>query len=66
MAGPESTGREHVGAGIYGGSPSNNSVGVSAYWQPSESGFIPSISAGWGIMLTTSAPIGTSISRLKR
>jgi len=30
-------------------SGSNNSVAVSAYWQPSESGFIPSISAGWGI-----------------
>jgi hypothetical protein len=30
-------------------SGSNNSVAVSAYWQPSNSGFIPSISAGWGI-----------------
>jgi hypothetical protein len=27
----------------------NNSVGVSAYWQPSSSGLVPSISAGWGI-----------------
>jgi len=26
-----------------------NSVGLSAYWQPSHSGYIPSISAGWGI-----------------
>ena len=25
-----------------------NSVGLSAYWQPSNSGLIPSISAGWG------------------
>jgi hypothetical protein len=38
-----------VGQGLFGGFSSNNSVGVSAYWQPSESGFVPSISAGWGI-----------------
>ncbi len=28
---------------------SSNSVGVSAYWQPSTAGWIPSISGGWGI-----------------
>ena len=27
----------------------SNTVGLSAYWQPSTSGIIPSISAGWGI-----------------
>jgi len=26
-----------------------NSFGLSAYWQPSTSGWVPSISAGWGI-----------------
>jgi hypothetical protein len=26
-----------------------NTVGVSAYWQPSQSGWVPSISTGWGI-----------------
>ncbi|MFZ0408766.1 MAG: iron uptake porin [Cyanobium sp.] len=26
-----------------------NSVGVSGYWQPSNSGWFPSISAGWGL-----------------
>jgi hypothetical protein len=26
-----------------------NTVGLSAYWQPSQSGWIPSISTGWGI-----------------
>jgi hypothetical protein len=26
-----------------------NSVGLSAYWQPSKSGWVPSISVGWGI-----------------
>jgi hypothetical protein len=48
-------------AGLYGGNgtptaflvsvlaDSVNSFGVSGYWQPSNSGFIPSISAGWGI-----------------
>ncbi len=28
---------------------STNSVGISAYWQPVNSGWIPSISTGWGI-----------------
>jgi len=28
---------------------STNTVGLSAYWQPSTSGWVPSISAGWGI-----------------
>jgi hypothetical protein len=49
------------GAGLYAGngtplavtgfalSSAVNSVGVSGYWQPSTSGWIPSISAGWGI-----------------
>jgi hypothetical protein len=26
-----------------------NTVGISGYWQPSQSGWIPSISTGWGI-----------------
>jgi hypothetical protein len=26
-----------------------NSVGLSAYWQPSTNGWVPSISAGWGL-----------------
>jgi hypothetical protein len=26
-----------------------SSIGISGYWQPSTSGWIPSISAGWGI-----------------
>jgi hypothetical protein len=38
-----------VAQGLFGGFTSNNSVGVSAYWQPSESGFVPSVSVGWGI-----------------
>jgi hypothetical protein len=49
------------GAGLYGGNgtplavdgfflaDSVNSVGISGYWQPSNTGLIPSISAGWGI-----------------
>jgi hypothetical protein len=32
-----------------GGSAATNSVAIIGYWQPSESGWIPSISAGWGI-----------------
>jgi hypothetical protein len=30
-------------------SAATNSVGISAYWQPTNSGWIPSISTGWGI-----------------
>jgi hypothetical protein len=49
------------GVGLYGGnatplavlgsqlSDSINSYSVSGYWQPSNSGWIPSISAGWGL-----------------
>ncbi len=33
----------------FGLSTSVSSVGISGYWQPSNSGWIPSISAGWGI-----------------
>ncbi len=48
-------------AGLYGGngtplanlgyalSDSVNSVGISGYWQPSNSGWLPSISTGWGL-----------------
>jgi len=45
--GPASGTPAAVLAGANAGS--NNSVAVSAYWQPSESGWMPSISAGWGI-----------------
>ncbi|MBD2550310.1 carbohydrate porin [Microcystis elabens FACHB-917] len=49
------------GAGLYAGNgtplavdlqnfaAATNSVGISAYWQPTNSGWIPSISTGWGI-----------------
>jgi len=52
------------GAGLYSGNgtplaveafafgDSTNSVGISAYWQPSNSGWIPSISTGWGLNST--------------
>jgi hypothetical protein len=33
----------------FGASTSVNSVGVSGYWQPTNAGWFPSISAGWGI-----------------
>ena len=36
-----------------------NSFGLSAYWSPEESGWIPSISAGWGINSTEGANYGT-------
>jgi hypothetical protein len=38
-----------VGGSVLSSFDSVNSVGVSAYWQPSTAGWVPSISAGWGI-----------------
>jgi len=58
------------GAGIYSGNgtpfanaafasaDSTNSVGISAYWQPSNSGWIPSISTGWGLNASNSGDEG--------
>jgi hypothetical protein len=44
------------GVGVASGTPlavlevsSMNAIGLSAYWQPSSSGWVPSISAGWGV-----------------
>jgi len=34
------------------GRSSSNNLALSAYWQPSQTGWIPSISAGWGIGTT--------------
>jgi len=40
----------NIAGGIFNtGFDSMNSVGLSAYWQPSKAGWVPSISAGWGI-----------------
>jgi hypothetical protein len=36
-----------------------NSFGLSAYWSPEESGWVPSISAGWGINTTDGANYGS-------
>jgi hypothetical protein len=51
------------GVGLYGGNGTpaavsfqtfgvTNSAGLSAWWSPEESGFIPSVSTGWGINYT--------------
>ena len=44
------------GVGVASGTPlavlevnSMNAIGLSAYWQPSRGGWIPSLSAGWGM-----------------
>ncbi|MCP9773425.1 carbohydrate porin [Synechococcus sp. Tobar12-5m-g] len=42
---------------LFLGANSVNSVGISAYWQPSNSGWIPSISLGWGLNSYTYSPI---------
>ena len=36
-----------------GGDAATNSFAINGYWQPSESGWVPSISAGWGITTFT-------------
>ncbi|MBD1192982.1 iron uptake porin [Vulcanococcus sp. Clear-D1] len=36
-----------------GDSAATNSFAINGYWQPSESGWVPSISAGWGITTFT-------------
>jgi hypothetical protein len=38
--------------GVGGGLNSTNGFALSGYWQPSQSGWIPSISAGWGVATT--------------
>jgi hypothetical protein len=40
-----------LGAGLFGAINTGkmSSVGISGYWQPTTSGWVPSISAGWGI-----------------
>jgi len=42
----------------------SNTVGLSAYWQPSTSGIVPSISAGWGITGLSGTAYGTALSAL--
>jgi hypothetical protein len=42
--------------GVLGNS---NNVAVSAWWEPDQSGFIPSISAGWGLNSTSGADDST-------
>jgi hypothetical protein len=40
-----------------------NSFGLSAYWSPEESGWVPSISAGWGVNTTEGANYGSHYTR---
>jgi hypothetical protein len=47
------------------GLTSSNNIALSAYWQPSKSGWIPSISAGWGIgTFNALNPVGGSTATL--
>ncbi|NMP05387.1 carbohydrate porin, partial [Cyanobacteria bacterium 150NLHA] len=54
------------GAGLYAGNGTplandvqamgvTNSVGISAWWSPAETGWMPSVSAGWGLNSVTEA-----------
>jgi len=42
-------GNSRASCGDLGSSAATNSFAINGYWQPSESGWVPSISAGWGI-----------------
>jgi hypothetical protein len=42
----------------------SNTVGLSAYWQPSTSGIVPSISAGWGITGVSGTATNTLLNAL--
>jgi hypothetical protein len=42
-----------------------HSLGLSAYWQPSSSGWIPSISTGWGLNTTSETSESLSFNRLQ-
>ena len=50
--------------GSFGTDGSANSVGLAAYWQPSHSGWIPSISAGWGLNSINPGPGAMGFDRL--
>jgi len=43
---------------------STNSIGLSAYWQPSTSGWVPSISAGWGYTTYSYGPGSTILTAI--
>jgi CO/xanthine dehydrogenase FAD-binding subunit len=53
-----------VGNGVAGDAlaygQSSNSIAFSAYWQPKKTGFIPSISAGYGYTFVDGNPPGTT------
>ena len=46
-------------AGQYGGTGSTNSFGLSGYWVPENTGFIPSVSTGWGTSSFENGPVRT-------
>ena len=52
------TGTPFAAAAVKGGYNGTNAFNLAGYWQPTESGWVPSISAGWGI--ATSNNVGGS------
>ena len=45
----EYIGNSNLGAAVLSSSSNSNSYGLSAWWTPEDSGWIPSISTGWGL-----------------
>ena len=65
QSGVEVPGATPFSATAFAPAGSTNAFGLSGYWQPANSGWLPSISAGWGINSTSyddSQPDGSSVS----
>jgi hypothetical protein len=58
---PMATADLQCNASVAGNNASSNSIGLGAYWQPLKTGWIPSVSLGWGYTgFSQSAPALTS------
>ncbi|WP_415399868.1 iron uptake porin [Synechococcus sp. W4D4] len=45
---------------VYGGTGTTNSFGLSGYWVPESTGWIPSVSTGWGTSSIQNGPLYTN------
>ena len=48
VAAGTSSGSTSALTGLAGNNASSNSIGLGAYWEPKQSGWVPSVSLGWG------------------
>ena len=50
---------------FFGDTGSSNSVGISGYWVPEATGWVPSVSAGWGVTSFENAGLWDNDSRVR-